>query len=112
MGLEHEHEHDNEHDFRNGLDRGFCRFSNRGRGRRRRTRTIGGGALKQVSALAKISRLGAGFWKGNLTTQLCIEPGNHLANLVLFLHAHGDSFASVQNRSVISTPEGVSNLMQ
>jgi hypothetical protein len=35
-----------------------------------------------------------------------------LANLVLFLHAHRDSFASVQHRSMIPVPEGISNFMQ
>src|SRR4029077_18095760 len=34
------------------------------------------------------------------------------ADLVVFLHAHRDSFASVKHRSMISAPEGFSNFMQ
>jgi hypothetical protein len=35
-----------------------------------------------------------------------------LADLILFLHAHRDSFASVQHRSMIPPPEGISNFMR
>jgi hypothetical protein len=35
-----------------------------------------------------------------------------LADLVLFLHAHRDSFASVQHRSTIPARGGFSNFMQ
>jgi hypothetical protein len=49
---------------------------------------------------------------GGLSVELGIEPPNRLADLVLFLHAHRDSFASVQHRSMIPTPEGFSNFMQ
>jgi hypothetical protein len=35
-----------------------------------------------------------------------------LADLILFLHAHRDSFASVQHRSMIPSPKGFSNFMQ
>jgi hypothetical protein len=47
-----------------------------------------------------------------LSVELCIEPHNRLADLILFLHAHRDSFASVQHCSVIPAPEDFSNLMQ
>jgi hypothetical protein len=47
-----------------------------------------------------------------LSLELRIEPHNRLADLILFLHAHRDSFASVQHRSMISSPEGFSNFMQ
>ena len=47
-----------------------------------------------------------------LSLELCIEPHNRLADLILFLHAHRDSFASVQHRSMIPTPEDFSNFMQ
>jgi hypothetical protein len=49
---------------------------------------------------------------GGLSVELCIEPHNRLADLVLFLHAHRDSFASVQHRSMIPAPGGFSNFMQ
>src|SRR5256886_2402766 len=47
-----------------------------------------------------------------LSVELCIEHHDRLADLILFLHARRDSFASVQHRSMIPTPEGVSNFMQ
>ena len=50
--------------------------------------------------------------KPELSVELCIEPRNRLADLILFLHAHRDSFASVQHRSMIPTPEDFSNFMQ
>jgi hypothetical protein len=52
LGLEHEHEHDNEHDFRIGSNRGYRRFSNRRRGRGRRTRTIWTEVRLRLSGLA------------------------------------------------------------
>jgi hypothetical protein len=47
-----------------------------------------------------------------VSLELRIEPHNRLADLILFLHAHRDSFASVQHRSMIPSPEGFSNFMQ
>src|SRR6266478_9669248 len=59
-------------------------------------------------------RTNEGTWatRKPLSVELCIEPHDRLADLILFLHAHGDSFASVQHRSMIPTTEGVSNCMQ
>jgi hypothetical protein len=43
-----------------------------------------------------------------LSVEPCIEHHDRLADLILFLHAHRDSFASVQHRSMIPTPEDFS----
>jgi hypothetical protein len=83
-GLGLEHEHDNEHDFRIGSNRGYRAFSNRRRGRGRRTTTkdeddLGGGALKQVSAygvrpgLGQISAIDSQSCSGN---KACLRTGN------------------------------------
>ena len=42
-----------------------------------------------------------------LSLKLCIEPHNRLANLILFLHTHRDSFTSVQHRSMIPSPQRI-----
>jgi hypothetical protein len=55
---------------------------------------------------------GRGQHVNPLSVELCIEHQDRLADLILFLHAHRDSFASVQHRSMIPTPEGFSNFMQ
>jgi hypothetical protein len=59
-------------------------------------------------------RTNEGMWatRKPLSVELCIEHHDRLAHLILFLHAHRDSFASVQHRSMITTPEGFSNFMQ
>ena len=59
-------------------------------------------------------RTNEGTWatRKPLSVELGIDHHDRLADLILFLHAHRDSFASVQHRSMIPTPEGVSNFMQ
>src|ERR1700739_1341649 len=47
-----------------------------------------------------------------LSVELCIKPHNRLADLILFLHAHRDSFASVQHCSMIPAPKNFSNFLQ
>src|SRR5258708_19480807 len=51
-------------------------------------------------------RTNEGTWAtvNRLSVELCIEHHDRLSDLILFLHAHRDSFASVQHRSMISTP--------
>src|SRR5271166_5328783 len=58
-----------------------------------------------------MEKFGATVDRG-LSVELCIKPHNRLADLILFLHAHRDSFTSVQYCSVIPAPEDFSNLMQ
>src|SRR5580704_17678184 len=55
---------------------------------------------------------GRGQHVNPLSVEPCIEHRDRLADLILFLHAHRDSFASVQHRSIIPPPEGISNFMQ
>ena len=59
-------------------------------------------------------RTNEGTWatRKPLSVELCIEPHDRLADLILFLHAHRDSFASVQHCSVISAAEDFSNLLE
>src|ERR1700683_1083226 len=50
--------------------------------------------------------------RSELRVEQGVESNNHLADLVLFLHASRDGFACVQYRSVIPASEGVPDLMQ
>jgi hypothetical protein len=47
-----------------------------------------------------------------LSLELRIEPHNRLEDLILFLQARRDRFASVQHRSMIPSPKDFSNFMQ
>ena len=64
------------------------------------------------SSLPRFEQASWFYTDRGLSLELCIEPHDRLTDLILFLHAHRDSFASVQHRSMIPAPEGVSNFMQ
>src|ERR1700722_11571909 len=49
---------------------------------------------------------------GKSGIELSIKPGKSLSDLILFLHPSRDSFAGVQNCSVIPAPEGFSDLLE